>query len=64
MSPALLIENGTDGISSDNKPTTAVAVYCGAHTGTEPVFHHAAACPFVVPSSHCSVPNAKPLFNR
>lgn len=49
MSPARYIENGTNGITSDNKPTTAVAVYCGAHPGTEPVFHHAAACPFVVP---------------
>jgi len=43
MSPALFIENGTNGISPSNKPTTAVAVYCGAHAGTEPVFHHAAA---------------------
>ena len=54
MSPALSIKNGTNGISSDNKPGAAVAVYCGAHAGTEPVFHHAAACPFVVPFSHRS----------
>jgi hypothetical protein len=54
MSPALFIENGTNDISSDNKPTTAVAVYCGARAGSEPVFHHAAACQFVVPFAHRS----------
>ena len=64
MSPALFIEkNGTNGISSDNKPTSAVAVYCGAHPGTEPVFHHAAACPFVVPFSHGRV-TAQPRYSH
>ena len=51
MSPSISsITNGTNGFTtpSDNNkfqiPHT-VAVYCGANLGTEPAFHHAAACP-------------------